>query len=141
MKQPGILRVKYYETEKGKAPAKEWLDEITEGAKVKLVDLLKRLEDKGPLVAKHYPNYFSPLGDGLFEIRLFFRDIWYRLIYFYDKKGVVVCHGFIKKTNKAPANERQIARDRMKDYERRLTDKPHTEGSDAEKKRQHKKRR
>lgn len=141
MKQPEILRVKYYETEKGKAPAKEWLGEVTEGARVKLVDLLKRLEVQGPLVWQQYPDFFSPLGDGLFEIRLYYHDIWYRLIYFYDKKRATVCHGFTKKTNKTPANERQTALDRMKDYERRFKEKSHTERQDAKKKGQHKKRR
>lgn len=141
MKQAKVLRVKYYETEIGRAVAKEWLEGIDEGARVKLVHLLKRLEVQGPLIGQDYPDYFSPLGDGLFEIRLYYRNIWYRLIYFYDKKRAIVCHGFIKKTNKTPANERQTALNRMKDYERRLTDKSHTERQDAKEKGQHKKRR
>ncbi len=132
MKQPRRLSVEYYETEIGYAPALEWLrDTIDNGARVKLVDRMKKLEIGGPLVWQDYPDHFESLGGGLFQIRLYHRDIWYRLIYFYEENKAIVCHGFIKKSNKTPRQERQVALDRMKDYQKRFKKK---DRKDAKKK-------
>jgi phage-related protein len=71
--------------------------------------------------------------DGLFQIRIYHRGIWYRLIYFYEEEKAIVCHGFIKKTNKTPPKERQIALDRMKDHQKRFKKK---DTKDAKKKKE-----
>jgi phage-related protein len=56
------------------------------------------------------------LGGGLWEIRstLPSRRIA-RLLFFVDAGRIGVVHGFIKKTQKTPPNELEIARTRMKE--------------------------
>lgn len=57
-----------------------------------------------------------PLGGGLWEVRssLPSRQIA-RVLFFVDDGRIGVVHGFIKKTQKAPAGDLEIARKRMKE--------------------------
>jgi phage-related protein len=57
-----------------------------------------------------------PLGGGLWEVRttLPSRRIA-RLVFFVDDGRIGVVHGFIKKTQKTPADDLEIARKRMKE--------------------------
>jgi phage-related protein len=57
-----------------------------------------------------------PLGGGLWEVRttLPSRRIA-RLVFFVDDGRIGVVHGFIKKTQKMPADDLEIARKRMKE--------------------------
>jgi phage-related protein len=120
MDQERSLTVKQYITDSGNRPGEEWLKRIEDtGAQAKLTALHKLLETQGSLVWTKFPNFFAPLGDELYEIRLYYRGIWYRLIYFYGHKEAVICHGFMKKTNKTPPKELEIAIERMRIYKTR----------------------
>ncbi|AFM25940.1 type II toxin-antitoxin system RelE/ParE family toxin [Desulfomonile tiedjei] len=65
------------------------IQRIDGGARLKLIDRMKKLEIGGPLVWQDYPDHFESLGDGLFQIRIYYRDIWYRLIYFLRRKKLL----------------------------------------------------
>jgi phage-related protein len=60
-----------------------------------------------------------PLGDGLWEVRsaLPSRRIA-RLLFFADAGRIGIVHGFIKKTQKTPAEDIELARRRMKEMKR-----------------------
>ena len=54
-----------------------------------------------------------PLGGGLWEVRSDLPSSRIaRLLFCFNKGRLVVLHGFIKKTKKAPADEMEIARKR-----------------------------
>ena len=57
-----------------------------------------------------------PLGGGMWEVRttLPSRRIA-RLVFFVDAGRIGVVHGFVKKTQKTPADDLEIARKRMKE--------------------------
>ncbi|MGH7812794.1 MAG: type II toxin-antitoxin system RelE/ParE family toxin [Candidatus Binataceae bacterium] len=57
-----------------------------------------------------------PLGSGLWEVRsnLPSRRIA-RVLFFFHEGRIGVVHGFIKKTQKAPADDLELARRRMKE--------------------------
>jgi len=59
-----------------------------------------------------------PLGNGLWEVRssLPSRRIA-RLLFFVDGGRIGVVHGFIKKTQKTPADDLDLARQRMKEMQ------------------------
>ena len=59
-----------------------------------------------------------PLGDGLWEVRsrLPSRRIA-RLLFFVHERRIGVVHGFIKKTQKTPADDLDLARRRMKEMQ------------------------
>lgn len=64
----------------------------------------------------HRPPLSAPLGDGLFELRVGGRDIA-RAVWFFQSGGrIVVVRCFVKKSQKTPQRELQLARARMTDY-------------------------
>jgi phage-related protein len=58
------------------------------------------------------------LGGGLWEVRSSLpSNKEARALIVVDEDGIVVLHGFIKKTQKTPLNELQLARKRMKVFD------------------------
>lgn len=58
------------------------------------------------------------LGGGLWEVRSTLPSRREALtLFFVDQHGIVVLHGFIKKTQKTPTADLELARKRMKDFD------------------------
>ena len=58
------------------------------------------------------------MGDGLWEARTTLPSKRIaRVLFFVDRDRIVLVHGFIKKTQKAPGEEIALARKRMKEFE------------------------
>ena len=81
--------------------------------------MLKLLE----LIEKHGANLGSPhtesMGDGLFEIRAKAQEGIGRGLFCYLKgKHIYVLSAFVKKTQKTPKKEIQLARDRQKEVQK-----------------------
>ncbi|MDO8806279.1 MAG: type II toxin-antitoxin system RelE/ParE family toxin [Elusimicrobiota bacterium] len=67
------------------------------------------LEQYGPLAK---PPAFEHLGDKIYYIRLSFGKLEIRIFYFFDGKKIILTHGFLKKTPKAPLR-RSLGRKRF----------------------------
>ena len=63
-----------------------------------------------------------PLGDGIYEVRTNLRQNRItRVLFYIDKKGrMVLLHGFIKKTQKTPAEDLELARNTQRKHKRGL---------------------
>jgi phage-related protein len=62
--------------------------------------------------------YTKPLNDGLFEIRAKAQEGIGRSIYCYQKgQKIIILHSFVKKTQKTPKKELEIALKRKKELE------------------------
>jgi phage-related protein len=73
----------------------------------------ERLEAFGPDLGMPHTK---PMGRGLFELRLRAAEGIGRVLYCaVSGRRIVMLHQFVKKTQKTPAREIQIARSRMKD--------------------------
>lgn len=57
-----------------------------------------------------------PLGDGLFELRVGHKDIARALWFFQAGQRIVAVRCFVKKTQKTPPGELDMARKRMAEY-------------------------
>lgn len=65
--------------------------------------------------------YSKHLDDGIFELRCKFGTDISRVLYFFYYEGrIVLTNGFVKKTQKTPKEEIQIAKDRRKDFIERV---------------------
>ena len=82
--------------------------------RAKLLGILEILQEKGNLLREPYSKH---LEDGIFEIRGKVGTDISRVLYFffYDRK-IILTSGFIKKSQKTPKKEIQMAKNRRHDY-------------------------
>ena len=75
--------------------------------------IVEMIEEFGPSLGMPYT---SPIGKGLFEIRAKGKEGIGRSLFCTVKgKEIVILHSFVKKTQKTPKKELDIARKRMKE--------------------------
>ncbi len=116
-----MFTVVLYETEDGKTPVEDWMDSLDPKMRAKLIAMLLLLEEKGNALRKPYTE---SLGDGIFELRAIQgNNISRALFFFYFNQRIIVTNGFIKKQQKTPANEIQLAKERRLDFLRQEMNK------------------
>jgi phage-related protein len=83
------------------------------GILANLLHILEMIEELGPALGAPYT---APMGGGLFEIRARGKEGIGRSLFCTAKGGeVVILHSFIKKTQKTPKKDLEIARKRLRD--------------------------
>jgi len=110
--------VEFYETEAGKCPVREFLDELKESDPddfAIVVAGLAKLRNS----QYHREPLTKALGDGLFELRhvgkLNTRVLWF----FMKGRRIILLHGLRNKGQAIPIREFNTARERMRDWRRR----------------------
>lgn len=79
----------------------------------KLLHIFEMIEDHGPNLGKPYTDSF---GDGLFEVRAKGQEGIGRSLFCYTNgQTIIILHSFIKKTQKTPKKELDIALTRKKE--------------------------
>ena len=108
------FEIELYENENGKKPFDEFINDLDEKHRAKVLKNLKLLQMKGNMLGMPFSK---PLRDGIFELRTQYHDGISRVCYFfvYNKK-IILTHGFIKKTEKTPNSEINKAIKYMNDY-------------------------
>ena len=97
------------------------MDSLDPKMRAKLIAMLLLLEEKGNALRKPYTE---SLGDGIFELRAIQgNNISRALFFFYFNQRIIVTNGFIKKQQKTPANEIQLAKERRLDFLRQEMNK------------------
>ena len=105
--------VNYFTDAAGRQPVKEWIDTLEMKLQLKIFRAFELLEDfninlKAP--------YVKPLEDKLYELRVKDTKGIYRIIYFaYTGQKFIMLNGFVKKSQKTPAKEIELAKTRMKE--------------------------
>jgi phage-related protein len=111
------FQVEFYDTEDGRTPTQEFLDSLEPKMNAKMVGLMEILEEKGRSLREPYP---APLEDGIFELRAIQgSNISRALFFFYVEGRIVITHGFIKKTQKTPRAQIELAKKYRADFLRR----------------------
>lgn len=112
------FEVIFYEKENGECPAEEFILSLDVKMRAKMLGLLELLEEKGTQLREPYSK---PIDDGIFEIRCKIGNNISRVLYFFYYEGkIILTNGFVKKTQKTPKEEIQIAKDRRKDFIERV---------------------
>lgn len=108
------LAVAFYRSKAGSEPVREWLKELpAEDRQILGRDL--RLVEMGWPVGM---PLCRPLGGGLWEVRSRLEGNRMARVLFCAAQGsMVLLHGFIKKTQKTPQSEMDLARARQKEVE------------------------
>jgi len=103
------FKIEFYKTAT-QSPIEDFITDLEEPLQIKIFALLKRLREN-PFVLK---DYSKKITENLFELRLYYLQKWIRIIYAFEKnKIIILLHGFIKKSNKTPANEIEVANQRL----------------------------
>ena len=110
--------VEMYEKADSKVPVLEFIQGLQPKQQAKInreIDLLEKFGNE-----LHYPHVDTIKGDkykGLWELRIEFASNIFRVFYFLPENDfVILLHGIVKKKQKTPKQELDIALDRMKEY-------------------------
>jgi len=113
MKSDRPLAVVFYRTQSGNEPVREWLKNMAREERHLIGEDLLTVQHAWP-IGKPLVDY---LGKGLWELRSRLSNRIARCIFMIADGQIVVLHGFIKKTQKTPAQELQLAQRRKREYE------------------------
>ena len=112
MKAERPLKVVFFKTETGNEPVREWLKALSkEDCKVIGTDILT-VQYAWPVGKPLVGN----LGDGLWEVRSRLSNRIARILFAMVDQEIVLLHGFIKKQQKTPTDELDLARKRKRQY-------------------------
>ena len=112
MKAERPLAVVFFKTNSGNEPVREWLKEMSkEDCKIIGTDILT-VQYAWP-VGKPLVDH---LGDGIWEVRSRLENRIARTLFAVVDQEIVLLHGFIKKQQKTPADELELAKKRKKQY-------------------------
>jgi len=108
-KRAPILDVNFYRTDSGKEPVREWLKSLPSEDKKIIGEDIKTAQFGWPVGMP----LIRPLGKGLYEVRSTLINRIARVIFSVENKRMILLHGFIKKDQKTPKNDLELALKRL----------------------------
>ena len=112
MKAERPLNVVFFKTDTGNEPVREWLKELPkDDCKIIGADILT-VQYAWPVGKPLVDN----LGDGIWEVRSRLDNRIARTLFAMVSQEIVLLHGFIKKQQKSPQDELDLARKRKRQY-------------------------
>lgn len=113
-----MFEIIFYETSDEDKPMEDFLDSLDPKMRAKLVGILQILQEKGNSLREPYTKR---LDDGIFEIRAKVGSNRSRTLFFFMVgRQIILTNGFIKKSQKTPSREIEIAKERRADYLERV---------------------
>jgi phage-related protein len=111
LQSPGLKRIEavFFRTGAGGEPVREWLKALSPIEDRKQIGVDIRTVEFGWPIGM---PVCRPLGDGLYEVRSgLSQNRIARVLFYIDAKGrMILLHGFIKKTQKTPPADLELAR-------------------------------
>jgi hypothetical protein len=108
-------QVVFYQEEDGVALLLEWLDSLPVKVQLKCLARIERLREEGHALRRPEADF---LRDRIYELRVGFQGVNYRMLYFFHGNiAAVISHGIVKE-DKVPAKEIERAIERMSKFER-----------------------
>jgi phage-related protein len=109
-----ILQVVFYRLENNKEPVRDWLKNLSQEEKKQIGTAIKTGQFSYPigmpLVRKMSPN--------LWEVRINLNNKIARVLFTIENQTMILLHGFIKKSQKTPTQELEIAQKRLNQLQR-----------------------
>lgn len=103
------LQVVFYKTDSGKEPVRDWLKELNKEDRRVIGEDIKTVQFGWPLGMP----LVRKLEKGLWEVRIQLDNRIARILFTAHNGIMVLLHGFIKKSQKTPANDLKVAKRRM----------------------------
>lgn len=112
-----MFTLMFYTEEDGSKPVGLFINSLNTKLRTKVLSDLNRLRECGNMLREPQSKH---LQDGIFELRSIQGNNIVRILYFYDRdRIVVVTNGFVKKTQRTPYREIQLAMHRRQAYRSR----------------------
>ena len=105
-----ILSVRFFATEAGSEPVREWLKGLSAQDRKTIGEDIKTVQFGWPL---GMPLVDHLEGD-IWEVRIRLDNRIARVLFVIDKHTMILLHGFIKKRQKTPKPEIELAKQRLK---------------------------
>ena len=107
----------FYKKENGECPVEIFIDSLDIKLQAKVLRAMNMLKTYGNTLREPYSKL---LRDGIFELRTSFGSDTVRLLYFFSSGRIIVLtNGFVKKTQKTPRSEIEMALKYKADWNRR----------------------
>ena len=115
--QQGVAKHRWrdYKTESGRRPVKEFLDDLDDVDLASVVAAMADVRQNGLRAARH-------LDGDIYEVRADGKGVIYRILFAPQgkrKQVFLALEGFKKKTRKTPVETINLAKRRLRDWERR----------------------
>lgn len=121
LKSVNEMNVIFYQTADGSEPVKDFLLDLDEKMRAKVIRTIQLLEANGFKLREPFSKH---LDDGIFELRIqIATDITRVLYFFFIGDKAVLTNGFKKKTNKTPPQEIEKAKLYRLDFIKRQENK------------------
>ncbi len=104
------LRVVFFKTTSGSEPVREWLKALPSEERKIIGDDLKTAQFGWPVGMP----LIRKLETGLWEVRSALPNRIARIIFTVEGNTMVLLHGFIKKSQKTPLSDLELARQRLR---------------------------
>lgn len=102
--------INFYREANGNKPVGEFIKSLPLKLRAKVVADLHMLEEYGNLAREPLSKF---LDDGIFEMRSQCGNDIVRILYFFDQDQIIIAtNGYIKKQDKTPASEIELAKAR-----------------------------
>ncbi|MBD3376623.1 type II toxin-antitoxin system RelE/ParE family toxin [candidate division KSB1 bacterium] len=103
------LKVIFYKTETGNEPVREWLQSLRHEEKKAIGEDIKTIQFGWPLGMP----LIRKLESDLWEIRSRLKNRTARILFSIIEDNMILLHGFVKKSQKTPKQDIQLARKRI----------------------------
>ncbi len=103
------LQVVFYKSASGKEPVRDWLKKLDKEDRKVIGEDIKTVQFGWPLGMP----LIRKIETGLWEVRIQLANRIARILFTSHEGLMVLLHGFIKKSQKTPANDLKVAKQRM----------------------------
>ena len=110
-----VLDVRFFRTEAGTEPVREWLKGLPAIARKTIGEDIKTVQFGWPLGMPLVDH----LGGDIWEVRVKLPTRIARVLFAIESNVMVLLHGFIKKSRATPKSDLDLAKDRLRQLRRR----------------------
>jgi phage-related protein len=110
-----MKEISFYKTDLGHCPVEDFLNSLTGKQAQKVVWVLKLIEELETPPAQYLKKLINT--DDIWEVRVQLGNNIFRLLGFFENEKLFILNqAFVKKTQKTPSQEIEMAESRKKDY-------------------------